>query len=106
MTPFSQYWKISEEKTIRVFSEAHTSPAMLDAYAEINALPREPDDDLERVVASLMVWSDSTHLTNFGDASMWPFYVYFGNQSKYTRGKPTSGACHHVAYIPTVSTNI
>lgn len=106
MTPFSQYWKVSEEKTIQVFSEAHASPAMLDAYAEINALPREPDDNLERIVASLMVWSDSTHLTNFGDASMWPFYVYFGNQSKYTRGKPTSGACHHVAYIPTVSTNI
>lgn len=103
MTPFSQHWKVSEEKTIQVFSEAYSSPAMLDAYLEINALPRKPDDDLERVVASLMFWSDSTHLTNFGDASMWPFYLYFGNQSKYTRGKPTASACHHVAYIPNVS---
>lgn len=102
MTPFTQYWKISEEKTVQVFSEAHSSPAMLEAYEEINKLPREPDDGLERVVASLMFWSDATHLTNFGDASMWPFYLFFGNQSKYTRGKPTSGACHHVAYIPTV----
>jgi len=101
-TPYSQYWKVSDTKTVQVFSEAYSSPAMLDVYTKINALPREPGDDLERVVAPLMMWSDATHLTNFGDASLWPFYMYFGNQSKYTRGKPTSHACHHVAYIPTV----
>jgi hypothetical protein len=54
-------------------------------------------------VALLMMWSDSTHLASFGDASLWPFYLCFGNQSKYTRGKPTASACHHVAYIPNVS---
>jgi hypothetical protein len=102
MTPFTQYWKISEEKTVQVFSEAQSSPAMLEAYEEINKLPCESDDNLKCVVASLMFWSDATHLTNFGDASMWPFYLFFGNQSKYTQGKPTSGACHHIAYIPTV----
>jgi len=75
---------------------------MLKAYEEINKLPHESDDGLERVVASLMFWSNVIHLTNFWDASMWPFYLFFGNQSKYTRGKPTSGACHHVTYIPTV----
>ncbi|KAH7921017.1 hypothetical protein BV22DRAFT_1107414 [Leucogyrophana mollusca] len=106
MTPFRQYWKVSEERTIEVFSEAYTSSPMLDAYEEINALPREPGDDLERVVASLMLWSDSTHLTSFGDASMWPFYLFFGNQSKYTRVKPTAPACHHVAYIPTLPDDI
>jgi len=79
---------------------------MIDAYKEINALPREPEDDLERIVAGLMVWSDSTHLTNFGDASMWPFYLFFANQSKYARCKPSARACHHVAYIPTVSIHI
>jgi hypothetical protein len=35
---------------------------MLDAYTEINNLPREPYDNLERVVAPLMMWSDATHL--------------------------------------------
>ncbi|KAH7920816.1 hypothetical protein BV22DRAFT_1020578, partial [Leucogyrophana mollusca] len=102
MTPFQQFWQVTEARTVKVFSEAYSSPEMLDAYAEVNALPREPGDDLERVVASLMLWSDSTHLTSFGNASLWPFYLYFGNQSKYTRGKPTSLACHHVAYIPTL----
>lgn len=103
MTPFQQWWKVSEERTINVYSEAYSSPAFSEAYEEVNSLPREPDDGLERVVASLMMWSDATHLTNFGDASLWPFYLLFGNQSKYTRGKPTASACHHVAYIPSVS---
>ena len=76
---------------------------MLHAYEEINALPREPGDDMECVVASLMIWSDATHMTNFGNASMWPFYLYFSNQSKYAQGKPTAAACHHLAYIPKVS---
>jgi len=87
---------------IRIHQEIYDSDAMLEAHEEINALPRDPSDDLERVVAPLMVWSDSTHLASFGDASLWPFYLYFGNQSKYTWAKSTADACHHLAYIPTV----
>lgn len=102
-TPFTQYWKAGD-RVQEVFSEAYASAEMREAYSEINSLPHDPDDNLERVVASLMMWSDSTHLTSFGDASLWPFYLFFGNESKYTRAKPTSLACHHVAYIPKVST--
>ena len=76
---------------------------MLKADEEIQKLPREPDDKMERIVAPLMVWSDATHLANFGTASLWPFYLFFGSQSKYTRAKPTAHACHHLAYIPSVS---
>ncbi|KAK7679638.1 hypothetical protein QCA50_017350 [Cerrena zonata] len=50
-----------------------------------------------------MLYSDSTHLANFGDASLWPLYLYFGNQSKYERVRPATGSCHHVAYIPKLS---
>ncbi|KAG1856387.1 hypothetical protein DFJ58DRAFT_659505 [Suillus subalutaceus] len=103
LMPFRQRWEISEGHTMNVYSEAYSSPSFLEAYEEINALPRDPGDNLERVVASLMMWSDSTHLASFGDASLWPFYLCFGNQLKYTRGKPTASACHHVAYIPNVS---
>jgi hypothetical protein len=103
MTPFQQLWNVSDGHTVNVYGEAYSSPAFREAHEEINALPRDPDDDLERVVASLMMWSDATHLASFGDASLWPIYLLFGNQSKYTRGKPTASACHHVAYIPTVS---
>jgi hypothetical protein len=76
---------------------------MLEDYKEINSLPHAHGDDLERIIAPLMFWSDSTHLTNFGSASMWPFYLFFGSQSKYTRRKPLAMACHHIAYIPNVS---
>jgi len=30
-----------------------------------------------------MLWSDSTHLASFGNASLWPIYLYIGNLSKY-----------------------
>jgi len=50
-----------------------------------------------------MLWSDSTHLTSFGNTSLWPIYLYLGSLSKYTRAKPTSFAAHHLAYIPKVS---
>ena len=71
MTPFEEYWKFSDtEKLMKVFSEAYSSPAHLEAYQEINTLPCMPGDDLKQVVALLMFWSDATHLTNFGDASL------------------------------------
>lgn len=103
MTPFTQCCKISEDKVVDVYSETCSSLEMLQAYEEINSLPWEAGDDVEHVVTPLMLWSDATHLTNFGDASMWSFYLFFGNQSKYTRGKPELMACHYIAYIPKVS---
>ncbi|TFY60206.1 hypothetical protein EVG20_g7504 [Dentipellis fragilis] len=50
-----------------------------------------------------MLWSDSTHLASFGNAALWPIYMFFGNLSKYTRGKPTLFSAHHLAYIPKLS---
>jgi hypothetical protein len=103
-TPYKEFHLHSpNEPPHRVFGEAYSADAYYEAWEEIQALPREPDDKLERVVAGLMMWSDSTHLASFGNASMWPIYLYFGNQSKYTRAKPTAFASHHLAYIPSVS---
>jgi hypothetical protein len=102
MTLFQQMWETSDRRNIEIFSEAYSSIAMREAYSEINSLPHAADDNLEHIVASLMMWLDATHLASFGDALLWPFYLFFGNQSKYTRGKPTASACHHVAYIPTI----
>ncbi|EIW73873.1 hypothetical protein CONPUDRAFT_68217 [Coniophora puteana RWD-64-598 SS2] len=99
-TPFEQRWKTSDNRDIRVFSELYSSQAVLDAYEEINSAPRAPGDNLERIVVPLMLWSDATLLANFGEASLWPIYLFLGNQSKYVRGKPTSQSCHHLAYIP------
>jgi hypothetical protein len=104
LTPFKQFWKpVKDKPPVRLHSELYTSDAMLEEYNKICSSPGEPGCKLERVVASIMVWSDTTHLTNFGAASLWPIYLFFGNQSKYTRAKPKSFACHHLAYIPSVS---
>jgi hypothetical protein len=87
-----------------IFTELYNSDAMIEEDAKIHALPREPGDDadLEIAIAPIMVWSDSTHLANFGTASLWPIYVFFGSLSKYFRAKPSSFAAHHLAYIPSV----
>jgi hypothetical protein len=49
-----------------------------------------------------MFWSDATLLAQFGTMKLWPIYLMLGNLSKYIRAKMDSGACHHVAYIPSV----
>jgi hypothetical protein len=86
----------------RVFNEVYTSEAFELAHNQLQKQPPEPGCKLERVIAGLMFWSDVTRVANFGTASVWPLYMYFANLSKYIRAKPTSGACHHIAYIPSV----
>jgi hypothetical protein len=49
-----------------------------------------------------MFASDETHLTSFGHAKVWPVYLFFGNESKYRRGKPSLHLCNHVAYLKKV----
>ncbi|KAI0073432.1 hypothetical protein K474DRAFT_1603363 [Panus rudis PR-1116 ss-1] len=99
-TPFRQYWSREDGSTERVHDELYASEAFNSAYEDLQRQPAEEGCTLERVVCGLMFWSDSTHLASFGNASLWPLYMYFGNQSKYTRCKPSSSACHHIAYIP------
>ncbi|KAG2336568.1 hypothetical protein BDR05DRAFT_985238, partial [Suillus weaverae] len=53
-----------------------------------------------------MFWSDATHLTQFGNASTWPVYLFFGNQSKYACACPTTNACHPITFIPSNISNI
>ena len=90
----------------RIYSELYDSDAFITAHDDIQRHGLLPPDDLgcirEKVIAALMFWSDSTHLTDFGTAKIWPIYLLFGNLSKYIRMRPTSGACNHLAYIPTV----
>jgi hypothetical protein len=106
LIPFEQYWKPSEDAPPeRIYSEIFSSQVMLDADAEVYKHCLENDSDpavLETVIVPLLLYSDSTHLANFGTASSWPIYMFFGGQSKYVRAMPTSFACHHIAYMPSV----
>ena len=78
--PFKTFWKDSstpESVPQRVYDEIYSSDAMIEAHTKLQQQPPEPGYTLERVVASLMLWSDSTHLANFGTASLWPLYLFF-----------------------------
>jgi hypothetical protein len=102
-TPFKKFWQPTRDSPPqRVYDEIYTSNAMVEAHTALQNQPQEPGCTLERVVLALMWWSDSTHLASFGDASLWPLYLFFGNQSKWLRVKPRSNVCHHVAYFPKV----
>lgn len=102
-TPFKLFWKPSvTDPSQHVISELYNSDAMLNEHKNIQTQPREPGCTLETAIATIMLWSDSTHLANFGTASLWPIYAFFGNQSEYPQGMPTSFCAHHLAYIPSV----
>ncbi|KAI5893687.1 uncharacterized protein SCHCODRAFT_02666771 [Schizophyllum commune H4-8] len=90
----------------RIYSEIYNSDAMLEAHEDVQSAhlpPEEQECKRPRIVSALMAWSDSTHLANFGNAHVWPIYLMLGNLSKYIRCQPTSGACLHLAYIPSLS---
>ena len=105
-SPFKLFYKSpnsAEEQC--VFSELYNSNAFLKEHDLVQRAPVPSDDPgckREKVVAVLMFWSDSTHLTNFGMAKLWPIYMFLGNLSKYIRAEPSSQACYHVAYIPSL----
>ncbi|KAF7293463.1 hypothetical protein MIND_01124000 [Mycena indigotica] len=91
-----------------IFSEIYTSPAMLEAYHAIPQppAPQTPDDAVESIVVALMMWSDATHLAQFGTASLWPGYTFFGNHPKEFRGKPTSNAGFHQVYFASLPDSV
>jgi hypothetical protein len=105
-SPFKRFWKSPSGSEVRCYDEVYTSDEWIEEHDNLQKQPNEPGCKLEKVILGLMFWSDSTHLTSFGTAKVWPLYMYFANLSKYVRCKPSFGAAHHVAYIPSVSNTI
>jgi hypothetical protein len=101
--PYELYWQTpSAAEPLRLHGELYTSSAFNTAHQDLQNLPGEPGCDLPRVVVALMFWSDGTHLTTFGNAKLWPLYMFFGNESKYRRCAPSCNLCEHVAYFEEV----
>lgn len=105
--PYELKWLPPESDSAeRVHGELYTSQAWLDEDEKVQSLtldPAETDREVPRAIAAIMLASDATLLGPFTSSKAWPIYVYFGNQSKYDRAKPTSHAAHHLAYLPSVS---
>ena len=89
------FWKPSPESPPQhIYSELYTADAFIMEEEKIKLLPQE--DGLENVIARIMLLSDSTHLMSFGNALLWPIYMFFRNLSKYICAKPTSFAAHNL----------
>lgn len=103
-TPYKEYWQPDASRPPeRIYGEMYSSDVWIEAHDEIQKLPKK--DEIDNFVLPVILYSDSTHLANFGTASLWPLYMFLGSVSKYTRSKPTEAVCHHLAYIPSVSSH-
>ena len=100
--PYELLWRHSN-RDIRVHGELYTSKVFLDAHRKLMESPPESGCALPHHIIAFMFWSDATQLTTFGNAKLWPLYVFFGNQTKYKRGQPSAKLCNHVAYFHSVS---
>lgn len=101
--PYQLRWSAPHlQHEVTMQGKLYTSPAFVDAHRELQESPGEPGCNLPCIVAALMFWSDATHLTTFGNMKLWPVYMYFGNESKYRRCKPSCNLGNHVAYFQKV----
>ncbi|KIM67436.1 hypothetical protein SCLCIDRAFT_46324, partial [Scleroderma citrinum Foug A] len=105
--PYNLLWQRGGSPApINVHGELYTSQAFLQTHKDLQQSPPEPGCDLECVVIALMFWSDATQLTTFGNAKLWPCYMFFGNKLKYRRCKPSCCLCSHTAYFNHICTCI
>ncbi|KAG6906039.1 hypothetical protein DXG01_016189 [Tephrocybe rancida] len=103
LEPYQLLWQSREgQDPLPLYGEMYSSEAFLHAHRQLQESPAEPGCTLPRVVISLMFWSDATHLTQFGNAKITPLYLYFGNESKYRRCRPTCRLAEHVAFFQTL----
>lgn len=105
--PYELKWRPpGSDSEERVYGELYTSQAWLEEDKKVQSLTLDPavtDQEIPRAIAAIMLASDATGLGQFALSRAWPIYIYFGNQSKYDRVKPTQHATHHLAYLPSVS---
>ena len=87
-----------------VYGEFYNSQAFVREDLRLHNSPPEPGCVLPRAIVALMFWSDATVVSQFGGRKVWPAYMYYGNQSKHTRARPTAHAAHHIAYFVSVCT--
>ena len=104
-TPYEMWWDSGDgSPPQRIYSEISSSEAFIQATHEVNTDPYFHVEDcrLEKVVSCIMAYSDSTHLAQFGSASLWPIYGFIGNADTWFRLSPNTQSDEHWAYIPMV----
>ena len=102
---FEEWWQppSSTLPKQRVYHNVYSANAFLQAEAQLRCSIPKGYKGPPRRIAGLMFWSDSTHLTNFGQACLHPIYMAFVNESKANCCHPNKHCLHHIAYMPEVS---
>ena len=79
---FEEWWQPSSPlPKQRVYHNVYSADTFLQAEAQLrHSIPNDYNGPPRRI-AGLMFWSDSTHLTDFGQASLHPIYMAFVNES-------------------------
>ena len=78
--PFKLFHRSPNGVEEQVFSEVYNSDVFIKEHNNVQRAPLPPDQPdckLEKILVALMVWSNSTHLVNFGTAKLWPIYFLF-----------------------------
>ena len=105
--PYELLWRRGDRlKDVRVYGEMYMSEKFLAMHRSILNAPPVPGCKAPKAIIPLMFWSDATHLTSFGQAKLWPLYLFFGNDSKYLRCKPSTNLCNHMAYFQKVRSHL
>jgi hypothetical protein len=102
--PYKEYQcdSATGDRRTRIFSESMSGDEVHRLWKEVQKSPGVPGCAAERVVLFLRWWSDVTHLAQFGEHKLWPFYMCFANQPKWQCNDPNMGAWHDVAYLTKV----
>jgi hypothetical protein len=104
---FEEWWRPTDDSDpVRVYSDVYTSDTMLQLERELEETLKTAGDPqsevLETFILAVLLYSDATNLAQFGQASLWPVYMFIGNTSKHIQSRPNSFSAHHIAYLPTV----
>ncbi|KAJ3533279.1 hypothetical protein NMY22_g7397 [Coprinellus aureogranulatus] len=76
--PFKPTWKPGDGyPEVELYGELYNSRAFREAHEEVQKQAyNHRNDGLERLIVAVMLWSDSTQLTSFGSAYLWPCYLF------------------------------
>ncbi|KAG9122310.1 hypothetical protein FRC07_001374 [Ceratobasidium sp. 392] len=98
--------RLPDGREERVFNELFTGDAWLREHKAVQQLPPVAVCSRPQAIAAMMFWSDATHLAQFGQSSIWPIYLQFGNRPKLDRSRPSKRLTEHIGYMPKMTASV